>query len=61
MHYIYGRCDLCLSLYKKLRASVYCMLEDGYGFVPHFSLVVCQSLRFIVQHSLAVWVETEPF
>jgi hypothetical protein len=37
------------------------VLEDRYGFIPHFSLVVRQHLSIVLQKSLAVWVEAKPF
>jgi len=50
-----------LSIYNQLWVFVYCLLEDGYGFVPHLSPVVCKDLHFIIQQCLAVLVEAELF
>ena len=58
---IHGCCDLCLGCCEQLWFLVYCLLEDWSGVVPHFSLVVCQHLRLVIQHSLAVWVKAKPF
>jgi len=58
---IRGCCNLCLSFYKQLRVFIYCLLEDGYGIVPHLTFVVCQNVCLIVQHCLAVRVEAEQF
>jgi len=60
-HRVDGCWDMFPDLCKQLSIFVYCVLEHRYGFVPHYSVVVCQYLCLIVQHSLEVRVKPKPF
>jgi len=59
-HSVHGCCDSLPGVCDQLRIFVYCLLEDRYSTVAHCSLVVCQNLRLIIQHSLGVRDKAEP-
>lgn len=51
----------CLGICKQLRVFICYWLEDGHSVIPYYLLVVCQHLRFIVQHTLQVCIEPHTF
>jgi hypothetical protein len=60
-HCVHGCCALCPGLHTQLWVFIDCLLDDRYSIDRFVSMVVCQHVHLVLQHSHAVGVEAEPF